>query len=748
MKILVLLAAVAVAALAGDITGVVVDARGGEALARVRVQLVGTEFQTSTDAGGRFSFTNVPPGDYTLHVETVGYRLLKRPFTLAEGENKDFQVILSPDTFRRTDAIEVRADPFEMIQSASPTELNLSDSEINNLGTVIVNDPVRAVQSLPGVTANNDYYSQFSVYGAPYSTIGLYWDDILLHAPFHTIQGIRDSGSISILSGDSIESLSLMPVAFPPRYMDRVGSVLDIRTREGSRTRPSFRVAATVAQVNVLAEGPLPRNRRGSWLVGVRKSYVQYVVRRMTDDPAQAIGYTDGQTHLVYDLTSRQQISLHASAGTTDYDRSQSKARYGVNTLMYAEYRPVLARAGWRFTPGPSLLVSVNGAFMQEKYANENYLRFPLGVGTYGEWTGSGNLAWNWASGAAIEAGWSARRIRSEGFDNQYINTVSNLRVRDQHRGNAVRQGGYLQQSWTTPAKRMKLSVGFRYDWHDRARAAVVSPHASAGFGVTSSTQVHVGWGQYVQFPEVSLLTSPYGGYHLLPERATHYVASVEQRLGRAVRIRVEGYQRETRDRIARPFADPRLVNGRVVGAQQSALYYNSVRGYARGVQFLVQSRSANRLSGWVSYTLGYARNRDGVEGTHFWDENDQRHTFSSYLSYRLTPSWNLSGKWVYGSGNPLPGFFRKDANGVYYLTNVRNEQCLGAYERVDLRLNRSFIFDRWKLTLYGELINATNHKNPRYTSFDGVDTRTGRAYLTIQRVFPILPSGGIMLEF
>lgn len=733
---------------AGEITGVVVDARGGEALARVRVQLTGTEFQTVTDSQGRFSFARVPAGDYVLHVETVGYRLVKQPFSLSSEDVKDFQVILSPDTFRRVDSVDVRADPFEYVQAATPTELNLSDAEIKNLGSVLVDDPIRAVQSLPGVKSNNDYYSQFTIYGAPYSAIGFYLDDVLMHAPWHTIQGIRDSGSISILNGDSIESLSLMPIAFPSRFMDRTGAALDVRTREGSRTRPSFRASASVAQAHLLGEGPLTPSRRGSWLLSFRKSYAQYIARKITDDPAQAVAFTDGMARLTYDLTSRQQGTLQVFTGVTDYDRSQSKARWGVNTLFYAYYRPLLARAGWQYTKSAKMLISANAAYLRETYDNSNRDRAPLGGGYYGEWTGAGRVTWYWGADAPLEAGWTSRRIRAEGFDNQYIGTSANVRVRDRHNGTALRQGGYVQQSWTAPGKKARLSLGMRWDTHNKVGPDAISPHASLSVAVTRTTQAQFGWGQYVQFPEVSVFSSPYGGLRLLPERANHLVANIEQRLSRTIRVRVEAYQRESRDRIARPYIDPRWVAGRLVGAQANALYFNSVRGYSRGVQILVHSRSANKVSGWASYTLGYARNRDGVDGSHYPDENDQRHTAGVYLSYRFTPSWSLGGKYAYGSGDPVPGFFRRDAAGVYYLTDQRNGTRLAAYQRVDFRLNKSFVFDRWKLTFYGELINATNHYNPRFVSFDSVDSRTGRALLTIQRVFPILPSGGIMLEF
>jgi len=53
-----------------------------------------------------------------------------------------------------------------------------------------------------------------------------------------------------------------------------------------------------------------------------------------------------------------------------------------------------------------------------------------------------------------------------------------------------------------------------------------------------------------------------------------------------------------------------------------------------------------------------------------------------------------------------------------------------------------------WKMTLYGELLNATNHNNRRFTGLNAVDARTGRAFVSIDRTAPIIPALGATLEF
>ena len=224
----------------GEIRGVVVDASGGEPLARVQVRLENTSRETTTDEHGRFVLAGFDAGDYDLHVSTVGYQLLKKTITLAPGEIKELEIILEIDTGRRTDSVEVRAGPFEVARQDSPSETTLRGSEAKNLASVLADDPLRAVQGLPGVTSNNDFNSQFSLRGAAFHNIGFYLDDINLHAPFHEVGGESTSGSLTIINGDTIESIDLHNGAFQARYSDATAGALtiDLCHLTGGRPEP------------------------------------------------------------------------------------------------------------------------------------------------------------------------------------------------------------------------------------------------------------------------------------------------------------------------------------------------------------------------------------------------------------------------------------------------------------------------------------------------------------------------------
>src|SRR5439155_1576928 len=77
------------------------------------------------------------------------------------------------------------------------------------------------------------------------------------------------------------------------------------------------------------------------------------------------------------------------------------------------------------------------------------------------------------------------------------------------------------------------------------------------------------------------------------------------QRLGERSRFRIEAFDRQNEDR-ADLYSFASLTSPSAL-LKPSALFG---RDYSRGVQFILQRRSENRLSGWIGYTLVFAKSR------------------------------------------------------------------------------------------------------------------------------------------
>jgi hypothetical protein len=136
----------------------------------------------------------------------------------------------------------------------------------------------------------------------------------------------------------------------------------------------------------------------------------------------------------------------------------------------------------------------------------------------------------------------------------------------------------------------------------------------------------------------------------------------------------------------------------------------------------------------------------DGITNLSFPSQWDQTHTANAYGNYRLWPTVNISLRWTYGSGFPIPGFIETN-HSLYFLSTEPNRLRLPPYQRVDLRANKSWTTAHWKTTLYAEVMNLTDKTNYRFDSFNGYNISTHRAFITLDKLIPVLPSIGIVLE-
>ena len=118
--------------------------------------------------------------------------------------------------------------------------------------------------------------------------------------------------------------------------------------------------------------------------------------------------------------------------------------------------------------------------------------------------------------------------------------------------------------------------------------------------------------GRYYQFPEFEPMFGLVGNRALRSERATHYNASVERLLGNRARVLAEVYDREDANLIF-SLNEPRLTGHTVTF--QVYPFQNSLAGHARGLELTVQRRSANKLSGWISYAYSRTRLNDARDG-------------------------------------------------------------------------------------------------------------------------------------
>jgi hypothetical protein len=399
---------------AAEIKGTVANVAGGEPLGRVQVSVLEAGRNAVTATNGTFAIQNLPPGSYTLRINAVGYRLSTFSFSLSGAEDvKEFSLTLIPDNFRHTETVQVKGDIFQQEDSPAISQSNLTSSEIREASTVFADDPFRAVQALPGVSApgNNEFYAQFSVMGAPFQNVSIYLDDVLA-TPFHSIPDISNGASLSLLTSETVEEMKLMPVAYPVKFADGIGAALDIRTREGSRSVPLFRASAGIAESDILGEGEVGSAKRGSWIASARKSYIGYLIRNRESD-VQDVSFYDADLKFTYDLTPKHSVSFHSLGGQTSTRLNSSNSNpdaFATGTSAFT-----LARVGWRWSATPHISLDSHAAYLSEPHDAHNSFGQLLDSYADGEWH-PGNLgveeqrfARRWRDPAEVARQWLFR---------------------------------------------------------------------------------------------------------------------------------------------------------------------------------------------------------------------------------------------------------------------------------------------------------------------------------------------------
>ncbi len=734
-------------AAAAVVRGRVLDSLTSEPLGNVLVAVRAQDREVVTDGGGSFILPGLAPGAARLHERTVGYGTVEKVLLLEAGQALTIEIVLNPEGINRAEGVVVTAGAFDRIEVAGGTEHTLSVGEIKNLASVLAEDPLRAVHSLPGVATGDDFHSTFASRGLGFGAAGVYIDGVLTTAPFHTVREEESlGGSITILSGNLIESLSLISGGAPARYGDRIGPVLSLRTREGGERLAGRLNMSLAGGASATLEGPWGRSDRGSWLFSARKSYLDYVVRRVFED-TPLVAYYDVQGKLSYRPSKNHRLSFFALYGDFDYEERDTTGE-GLLDETGANADTALAKLQWDWFFGGAGSFTSSAFGTVEKGTNRNSSGDRLARFGAKQAGFRADLAYPLAHDHRVEAGVLWRRLDEDEVRFRPRAGAAPLDVSEEYGASSAQPGAYVQDAWALAGGRVLSTMGLRTDRLSATGQSLWLPRASVMLKVLPRTTVTLNAGDYGQFPRLMQRFGPRGNLGLQPERARQLGLGLERTFGERTRLRVEVYDHQIRDGLFTARRDTRIEGAYVIPGDDRARFGNALEGHSRGFEVLLQRRSANNLSGWVSYAFGTARLRDddSPDGSPFDADFDQRHTLNLYGSGRLSRSVNVSSKFRYGSGFPLAGFFREAPSGLQ-LGGERNGVRQRAYARWDVRVNKALDVRGSKLTLYAEVMNVLDRQNLR---LDWVDedffTRTAVAHE--ETLFPRLPAIGATLEF
>lgn len=585
------------------------------------------------------------------------------------------------------------------------------------------NDVFRAVGLLPGA-ATSESSAQLSVRGGRRDDVMVVLDGLELLAPYHLQEF---DGALGIVPAISLEHVELIADPVPVEYGDRLGGVVDMRTRTPQTPlHVSLGVGSLFAEASA---GGAFAGDRGRWLAAARGGNYRLALEAggRHEDPRywDLFGKTD------YALRPGQDVQLRLLLASDDFEvdgvnvgGGSYRSRWG-NSYLWASHVGALGAQG--------LAESVAWVSLLERdrfaeQARQGSTQFDLDDERTSVFAG-GKSTWRWAPPAArwsLDGGAEWRQIDSAiDYRADRVDLAPDLPGTTPVEGHTrfshdfeFEQVAVFASGRVRAGHGLTMEGGLRWDHTGLTDEGHTSPRLHLAWSPDDATVVRAGWGWYYQSQRPYELQVEDGQTQVLPsERAAQKMLSYERRLAGGASWRAGAYEREEgspRERFESLFDTaviyPELSPGRV------RLDPDVAR--ARGLELLYRAAPRPRLDWSAAYTLAVVEDR--INGRWVPRATDETHAVELLARLQLPHHFTLSAVWLYHTGWPTTEVSARVVRDE--LGNTRVEPMLGPirgdrlpeYHRLDLRLGRGWNWRGGQLSAFLDLQNVYARHNVR----------------------------------
>lgn len=772
----------------GSVKGRVFNSKNNEAVPFASVLIWETTKGVVTDDEGNFTIENVDPGFYKIRVSAVGYKTtVSESFRVTKATGATILVPLEEDNINIEEVV-VKPSSFTK-REESPVSLRtigIDEIEKNPGGN---RDISKVIQSYPGVASSPSFRNDIIVRGGGSNENKFYIDEVEIPNINHFATQGASGGPVGIINVDFIREVNFYSGAFPASRGNAMSSVLEFNTREANE-KVKFRGTIGASDLALALEGPL--SKKTTFMVSARRSYLQLLF--------SALGlpllptYNDFQFKLKTKINAKTELSF-IGLGAIDHSTLNLKANKTEEQRYILGYLPINDQ--WNYTLGAVLKhFNPNGNntyVLSQNKLNNSQLKYQDNI----EQPQLLNLNYNsWELETKFRY---EHNYRSEsdfklnyGLDLQYA-SYFNRTFRKSFIGNEpftinyrssldfAKYAVFGQVSHSFLERRLDLSFGIRADgntYSSQMSNALkqLTPRLSASYSLTPGTSLNFNIGRYAQLPSYTtlgyrdvngMLVNKNNGIKYI--EVNHLVAGIEFRPSDNSQVTVEGFYKRYSNY---PFSVRDSVSLASKGADYGVYGDEAVlpvsKGNAYGFEILGRIKEFKGINAVITYTFVRSEftNKNGVYIPSSWDN---RHLLTVTGTRSFKKNWELGFKWRYIGGAPYtPWDIQRsavktawDAQGIGYIDYSKfNELRLKSFHQLDLRVDKSWYYNKWSLMLYFDVQNAYNFKADRQDYLVRAEDGTGKPitdpndpnkYLlkTLKSDSgTVLPTIGIMIEF
>ncbi|WP_343605737.1 TonB-dependent receptor [Fluviicola sp.] len=716
------------------LTGIVKDRSTGEALPFSTIQIKGTQKGGSSNADGYYTIQQVPSDTVTLIVSYVGFE--KTEVFLSPAINKKHFVIELVPTTQELQTVTITGIRQDVVLSKREdvSVIKMTPKKLEQLPNLGERDVMRSFQLMPGVSASNESSSGLYVRG------GTPDQNLVLYDGFTVYHVDHLYGFFSAFNSNALKDVQLYKGGFESRFGGRLSSVTEITGKEGNQKKFNMGGDFSLLSMNVFAE--IPVGKKFSSVIAFRRSYKGPIYDKIFEKFNTSSSTTTEQTgggggfggnrsqqtkvtSFFYDLngkftykpTTKDIISFSIFNGTDKLDNSSSFAspsfgnsnsNFSMSSTDLTKYGNIGSSLKWSRKWSDKLYGNTILSY-SNYYSDRDKSQTRTVTNSDDETTTSSSgifenndlkdysfksdYEWNPSDFSQLQFG-----VFATYFDIDYTYAQNDTTtVLDKH-NRASLSGAYVQNKFKFLRDRIQFVPGIRASYFETTNKFYFEPRASVTVNLTDKLTLKGATGKYYQFANRVTREDILSGskdFWLLSDgnsipvsSAVHYIAGLSYETQNYL-FSTEGYYKQ----ISNLTEYSLRFNTSPGGVSYDENFFTG-NGYSKGVEFLVQKKSG-KLNGWVSYTLGQARNKFAVYSDGYFPANqDVTHEFKAVLMYKYK-RWDFSVTWIYATGRPYTA-----PSGAYTVTlldgstqdfftvTTKNGLRLPDYHRCDMAIN------------------------------------------------------------
>jgi hypothetical protein len=646
-----------------QIKGTVIDKNSRQPLEFINVMIIGLNKGSVTNAEGRFTIEQVPPGIYRLQASAIGYKSVTTSEYILSTKNLNIPIEME-ENLTELEGVTITASPFRR-DVESPVSLRIIGIQEIEKSPGANRDISRIVQSYPGVAFSPiGYRNDLIVRGGAPSENRFYLDGVEIPNINHFSTQGASGGPVGILNADLIREVNFYTGAFPADKGNALSSVLDFKLRDGDMERNSLKATLGASEVSLASNGHI--GKKTSYLVSVRQSYLQFLFD-MLDLPFLPT-FTDAQFKLKTRFNEQNELTV-LGLGGIDNMRLNTKADSEDNEYILS-YLPKIKQE--TFTVG-AVYRHYAGAHVQSAVVSHSYLNNRNTKYRRNDESHPDNLMLRLRS---TEQETKLRLENSTTFRNWKINLGINLdysqytnttfqrvytnqpQTFDYHTYLGIlRWGLFGTINYTSMDDRFTASLGLRADASDYSSTMKnlsdqLSPRLSLSYQLADHWFASGNAGLYYQLPAYMALGFKNNNgtfankYNLRYMKVSEGSLGISWRKGDTFEASVEGFYKDY-DKIPLSVADgiPLNCKGNDYGVVGNELLTSTAQGRSYGAEILVKWLIAKKLNLASSFTLFKSEYRNDKESEYIASAWDNRYIFNLRGTYNLPHQWSFGMK-------------------------------------------------------------------------------------------------------